>query len=168
MNFLYRFGRLSAILAIISIAGCASYVEPEASFVHYSSPWQGRLSLRITPEQGQAQSFSAEFELSGNEQAGELTLYSPLGSTAAAMKWNPQSATMRANGEIKHFASLGELLREAVGTELPVHALFAWVAGEPELANGWRADLTDYAKGRIKARRQEPTPAAELNLVMTR
>lgn len=99
---------------------------------------------------------------------GELTLYSPLGSTAAAMAWTPQSATMRANGEIRHFESLGELLREVVGTELPVSALFAWMAGERKWTNGWSADLTDYPRGRIKAHRQDPTPAAELNLVLTR
>jgi len=75
---------------------------------------------------------------------------------------------MRANGEIRHFESLGELLREVVGTELPVSALFAWVAGERKGTNGWSADLTDYRRGRIKARRQDPTPAAELNLVLTR
>jgi outer membrane lipoprotein LolB len=122
----------------------------------------------MTPEQGSAQSFSAEFELSGNEQLGELTLYSPLGSTVAAMNWTPQSATMRANGEVRHFESLGELLREVLGTELPVSALFAWVAGEPELTDGWSADLSDYPRGRIKAHRQNPTPATELNLVLTR
>ncbi len=75
---------------------------------------------------------------------------------------------MRANGEIRHFESLDELLREVVGTELPVSALFAWVAGERKGTNGWSADLTDYRRGRIKARRQDPTPAAELNLVLTR
>ena len=75
---------------------------------------------------------------------------------------------MRANGEIRHFDSLGELLREVIGTELPVSALFAWVAGERKGANGWSADLTDYPRGQIKARRQDPTSAAELNLVLTR
>jgi outer membrane lipoprotein LolB len=118
--------------------------------------------------QGQPQSFSAEFELTGNEQVGELTLYSPLGNTAAAMTWTPQSATMRANGEIRHFASLDKLMLEVVGTELPVGALFAWVAGERKWTNGWSADLTDYPKGRIKARRQDPSHAAELNLLLTR
>lgn len=126
------------------------------------------MSLKVNAEQGSAPYFSAEFELSGNEQAGELTLYNPFGSTAAAIKWTPQSATLRTNGEIKHFESLNELLRETIGTELPVEALFAWVAGEPKLTNGWHADLTDYPKGRIKARRQDSGPAAELNLVLTR
>lgn len=75
---------------------------------------------------------------------------------------------MRTNGEIRQFESLGELLREVVGTELPVSALFAWVAGERKLANGWSADLTDYPRGQIKAHRKDPTPAAELNLILTR
>jgi outer membrane lipoprotein LolB len=168
LKFLFRLACSSIFIAIFLIAGCASYTVSNEPFSAYSSPWHGRLSLRINPEQGQSQSYSAEFELTGNEQVGELTLYSPLGSTAAAMMWTPQSATMRANGEIRRFESLGELLHEVVGTELPVSALFAWVAGERKGANGWSADLTDYPRGRIKARRQDPTPAAELNLVLTR
>lgn len=168
MKFLFRLGCIATLFAIFLVAGCASHIKHEVQFSSYLSPWQGRLSLRITPQQGQTQSFSAEFELSGNEQLGELTLFSPLGSTVAAMNWTPQAATMRANGEIRHFESLGELLREALGTELPVSALFAWVAGEPKLTDGWSADLTDYPRGRIKARRQDPTLATELNLVLTR
>jgi len=168
LKFLFRLAYSSVFIATLLIAGCASYTGPNDKFSVYSAPWHGRLSLRINPEQGKSQSFSAEFELTGNEQVGELTLYSPLGSTAAAMTWTPQSATMRANGEIRYFESLGELLREVVGTELPVSALFAWVAGERKGTNGWSADLTDYPRGRIKARRQDPTPAAELNLVLTR
>lgn len=150
---------------MIFIAGCASYVKPEEPFY---SPWHGRISLQIDSEQGRVSSFSAEFELSGNVQAGELTLFNPFGSTAAAIKWMPQSATLRTNGAIRHFESLNELLREAIGTDLPVDALFSWVAGEPKLTSGWHADLVDYPKGRIKARRQDPAPAAELNLVLTR
>ncbi len=168
MKFLLRLACTSVFIAIFFIAGCASYTGSNELFGVYSSPWHGRLALRIEPALGQSQSFSAEFELTGNEQVGELTLYSPLGSTAAAITWTPQSATMRANGEIRRFDSLGELLREVIGTELPVSALFAWVAGEHKGANGWSADLTDYPRGRIKARRQDPTPAAELILVLTR
>lgn len=168
MKFLFRLGCIASLFAIFLIAGCASPIRYEEQLSSYLSPWHGRLSLRITPQQGQAQSLSVEFELSGNEQLGELTLYSPLGSTVAAMNWTRQSATMRADGEIRHFESLGELLRVVLGTELPVSALFAWVAGEPKLAAGWSADLTDYSRGRIKAHRQNPSPATELNLVLTR
>ena len=168
MKCLFRLGYITTLFAIFFIAGCATPVKQDAHLSSYFSPWHGRLSLRITPEQGQAQSLSAEFELSGNEQQGELTLYGPLGGTIAAMNWTPQSATVRANGEIRHFESLGELLREVLGTELPVSALFAWVAGEPKLTEGWSANLTDYSRGRIKAHRQNPSPATELNLVLSR
>jgi len=156
------------LFAIFLIAGCATPSIPEGQLLSYSSPWHGRLSLRISPDQGPPQAFSAAFELSGNQQAGELTLYGPLGTTAASMAWSPQSAFMRTNGEVRYFGSLSELIREAVGTELPVNALFAWVAGESKVANGWRADLSDYPRGRIKASRQDPAPSAELNLILTR
>jgi outer membrane lipoprotein LolB len=156
------------LLAMFLIAGCATSSIPESQLPSYSSPWHGRLSLRISPDQGPPQAFSAAFELTGNQQAGELTLYGPLGTTAASMAWSPQSAFMRANGEVRYFGSLNELIKEAVGTELPVNALFAWVAGEGKVASGWRADLSDYPRGRIKASRQEPAPAAELNLILNR
>lgn len=84
------------------------------------------------------------------------------------MTWSPRSAFLNTNGEVRHFESLNELIKEAVGTELPINALFAWVAGEAKIANGWRADLSDYPRGRIKASRQEPAPVAELNLILTR
>ncbi len=109
---------------------------------------------------------TAGFELIGTAQTGGLTLYTPLGSTAAALSWSPGAAELRANGDVRHFDSLGALLREAVGTELPVAALFDWVAGKNQAGKDWSADLSDYTQGRIKARRQEPGAAAELNLIL--
>ena len=120
-----------------------------------------------TPSSGrQSQSFSAEFELTGNAQAGELTLYTPLGSTAAALSWSPQTARMRTNGEFHYFESLDALIRQAVGTEIPVVALFAWLAGDNMVIAGWSADLSHHANGRITARRTQPAPVAELRLVL--
>lgn len=73
---------------------------------------------------------------------------------------------MRSNGDVRYFASLDELIKQAVGTEIPVVALFAWLAGDNMNVKGWHADLTQHAKGRITARRTEPAPVAELRLVL--
>ncbi len=73
---------------------------------------------------------------------------------------------MASNGEIKHFKSLDDLLKQAIGTELPVAALFAWLAGKPALADGWQVELSGYGNGRIKASRQSPPPVAELSLII--
>ena len=60
------------------------------------------------------QSFSAAFELSGNAQAGALTLFTPLGTTAAALSWTPQASTLRSNTETRQFDSLGALMQQTL------------------------------------------------------
>ena len=126
------------------------------------------MAVRIESEQPQSQpqAFSAEFELTGNAQAGSLTLFSPLGSTAAALLWTPETAIMRTNDEVRQFNSLDDLIKQAVGTDIPVAALFAWLAGDNRVVAGWSADLAQQANGRITARRFQPAPAAELRLVL--
>lgn len=158
------------MLATLWLAGCAvprgsgSAGQPEAA------PWHGRLALRIEadPPEAESQTFSAGFELIGNARVGELTLYTPLGSTAAALSWSPQAAVLRSNGEVRHFESLDALLKQAIGTEVPVAALFAWLAGDNLTVAGWRADLSQHANGRITAQRTQPAPLAELRLVFER
>jgi outer membrane lipoprotein LolB len=131
---------------------------------HENMLWRGRLVVRV--ESAQPQSLTASFELSGDTQAGELILYTPLGTTAATLSWSPQNAVLRANGDVRHFQSLGDLISHAVGTDIPVSALFAWLAGDNRSADGWLADLSQHSQGRITARRNAPAPAAELRLVL--
>ena len=116
--------------------------------------------------QAQPQSFTAEFELTGSSQTGELILYTPLGTTAATLSWTPLTAVMQTNTEIRTFESLDALIKQAIGTDIPVLALFAWLAGDDKKVAGWRADLSQHADGRITARRIEPAPVAELRLVL--
>ena len=113
-----------------------------------------------------AQSFSASFELQGNAQTGELLLFSPLGTTVAELSWTAKTASLRTNGETRSFNSLGELLKQATGTEIPVASLFAWMAGDNAATPGWLADLSQHALGRVVARRSDPPPAVELRLVI--
>ena len=67
---------------------------------------------------------------------------------------------------MRYFESLDALIRQAVGTEIPVVALFAWLAGDNMVIAGWSADLSHHADGRIMARRTQPAPLAELRLVL--
>lgn len=155
-------------LALLFLAGCA--LPPRADISHPADLplWRGRLAVRVEADlpQSPSQSFSAGFELSGTPLAGELTLYTPLGSTAAALSWSAQTAVMRSNGDARHFASLDALIKEALGTDIPVAALFAWITGDQASAAGWSADLSQHAEGRITARRTAPAPTAELRLVL--
>jgi outer membrane lipoprotein LolB len=122
--------------------------------------------VEADPPKTGSQALTAGFELNGNVQAGELTLFTPLGTTAATFSWTSGAAIMRSNGDIRHFESLAALIRSAVGTEMPVAALFAWLRDENMTAAGWSADLSQYASGRITARRLLPAPAAELTLLL--
>jgi len=154
------------LVALFFIAGCALPARAPATFNAngQASSWSGRLSLRVDAEP--AQSFAAGFDLRGSAVAGELSLYSPLGSTLAVLAWAPGSATLRANNEVRSFASLEELAAQAVGTAIPVAALFDWLAGTPTPVAGWQADLGQLDHGRLVARRSQPAPAAELRLAL--
>lgn len=160
----------TALLSIFLLTGCAISSTVGSASQSEVSLWRGRLAVRIEsgPAQVETQSFSAEFELSGNPQTGQLTLYTPLGTTAAALSWTVNNAILQANRESRHFDSLDTMMKETLGTEIPVAALFAWLAGDNMTAAGWRADLSQYATGQITAQRSVPAPSAQLRLVLER
>ena len=165
MKILFYFG---IVLASLLLTGCAVPSRITDASASGLTPWHGRLAVRVEadPPHAQAQSFSAGFELSGNALAGELTLYTPLGSTAATLTWSPQTAVLHANGDHRYFESLDALIKQAVGTDIPVEALFAWLTGDNQVAAGWHADLSQHTSGKITAQRTKPAPAAELRLVL--
>lgn len=162
MSLWLKVAAASIFFAIFFIAGCA--IQPAARDLNQYASWRGRIALRIDSDQ--PQSVSAGFELVGNAQAGELTLLTPLGTTALSLIWSKQTAVMRSNGEVRYFNSLDSLIKQAIGTDIPVEALFAWLSGDSMDVSGWSADLSQYASGRITARRTEPSPLAELRLVL--
>lgn len=116
--------------------------------------------------QSQGQSFNAAFELQGNPDQGELRLYTPLGSTAANIQWAPGQATLQANGEIRQFGNLTQLIQRLLGTDVPVTALFAWLAGQSQDQDGWQVDLSAREQGKIVARRLAPALPAELRVLL--
>jgi outer membrane lipoprotein LolB len=152
------------IFSVFLISGCAVPTSNKISNQPESLSWRGRLAVRIEAEP--SQSFSAGFELTGTATAGELILYTPLGSTAASLVWSPQTAVLRANDDIRYFDSLDALIEQALGTNLPAPALFSWLAGDNRVISGWSADLSQYENGRITARRLNPAPITELRLVL--
>jgi outer membrane lipoprotein LolB len=135
-----------------------------------ASIWRGRLAVRIDADGATqpAQSVSAGFELTGNAIEGGLTLYTPIGGTAAVLNWSQHDASIIAQSEQRHFTSLDALIQAALGTPIPINALFSWLDGTNTPADGWMADLTGHANGRITARRTTPAPPAELRIVLER
>jgi len=110
-------------------------------------------------------SFSAGFDLRGSAREGTLELVTPLGSTAALLEWSAAGARLQVAGEPpRQGASLEALVLAATGTEVPIAALFDWLAGRPTTSTGWQVDLSQRGQGRLQAQRQQPP--AELRLVL--
>jgi outer membrane lipoprotein LolB len=149
---------LLALLLVLS--GCASPVRTTHSD---GSSWQGRMVVQVESEPPQA--YTGGFELIGSAAQGQLRLISPLGQAVAEVQWDPQGAELRRGQQVTRRGSLDELTLELAGTALPVAALFDWLAGREAPAEGWQADLSRHAEGRIAARRQLPPPVTHLRLV---
>ena len=149
------------LAAATALAGCAS---PWRAGEPAPPSWSGRLALQVQSQP--PQSFSAAFTLRGAPERGELSLNTPLGSTLAYLTWEPGTAVLRANGEVRRFDSVQALTAEAVGTALPLAALFDWLAGQPTQVPGWQPDLSRLTDGRLQARREAPAPAADLRIVL--
>jgi outer membrane lipoprotein LolB len=151
--------------ALIVLTGCASQRVLQKPLDGKDMHWQGRLAVTVFSKPVQA--FTANFELQGRADQGELVLTSPLGTTLAQMQWTPDSATLIADGKPQHFDSLQALARTATGTDLPVAGLFAWLQGRAEESLGWQADLSELPDGRIVARHVEDV-SAELKIILDR
>jgi outer membrane lipoprotein LolB len=157
--------RRCLVLALaLAVASCAQPPRLPSEPDSARTQWTGRLALRIASDP--VQSFHAAFDLRGNAAAGELSLFSPLGSTLARMSWAPGQAQLRWNGQQRDFESIGVLTREATGTELPIASLFEWLAGRDSRVEGWLADLSALADGKLVAERNLPAPAVQLRLVI--
>jgi outer membrane lipoprotein LolB len=154
--------RALLLAAALGLSACA--LPPRAPDTAGQSYWNGRLGLQVDGDK--PQSFSAGFELRGAPQAGELSLYSPLGATLAQLRWAPGMAELQADGQRREYPSIDALTQEATGTALPLPALFAWLDGQPADVPGWQADLSRIADGRLIARRSAPLPTAELRIVL--
>ena len=153
-------GWLFATVFALLLAGCATPPRPAAP--PGVQVWTGRLALNVEGRAGE--SFSAGFELKGAPETGELTLFNPLGGTVAVLAWAPGSALLRSGGKTREFPSLDALAEEATGAPIPIAALFDWLAGKATPVAGWQADVSQVAEGRLRARRTDPPPVADLRL----
>lgn len=149
----------SALLA----AGCAT---PRMTPVDANAYWSGRMAIQVLKDP--PESLSAGFELQGSAQAGEMVLLSPIGTTLARLEWTPQGARLEQGQQQVDSTSLQRLGARLTGTELPIAALFEWLAGRQAEAPGWQVDLSAHAQGRISAERREPSPGAVLRIALDR
>jgi outer membrane lipoprotein LolB len=156
----------ASLCAALLLAACAQ-VPRTAGNDAAGTVRTGRLALTV-PDQPQ-QSFSAGFELRGKPEAGELLLLTPIGGTAAQLRWQPGQALLQLPGRPEQaFPSLDAMVEQATGAPVPVAALFDWLAGVDTPVPGWEADLSALPDGRLRAQRRAPPPAADLRVVLDR
>lgn len=123
--------------------------------------------MALTVEGEARQSFSAFFVLEGSKELGNLRLSTPLGTVLAELVWSPEGAVLTSSQGDRKASSLNALLAEALGSPVPVEALFAWLRGDALQAAGWRANLSELSEGRLLAVRETP-PRSTLRLVLDR
>ncbi len=150
-------------LGLLTLAGCAT---PRPKPTDTESFWSGRLALQLqsTPPQN----WSASFELQGSAEQGQMTLLSPIGTTLARLSWTPQAALLEQGQDKTESSNLQSLSQRLTGTDLPLAALFEWLAGKAADAPGWQVDLSAHPEGRLSARRSTPAPEAVLRIVLDR
>ncbi|MCE2781019.1 lipoprotein insertase outer membrane protein LolB [Limnohabitans sp.] len=128
--------------------------------------FSGRLAIQVLKDP--PESLSASFELQGSAQSGQMLLLSPIGTTLARLQWQPEFARLEQGQQQIDSSSLQQLATQLTGTELPILALFEWLAGRAATAAGWQVDLSQHAQGRITAERRLPTPATVLRIALDR
>ena len=159
-------GRGLALALALVVGGCAQPARTMAPAGVTAASWSGRLALQV--EEAGSASYAAGFELRGSAESGEMKLFTPLGGTLAVLAWSPGSAVLRSPSQERRFESLEQLAAHVTGTPIPVAALFDWLAGINTTVAGWEADLSQLAQGRLRARRVQPLPVADLRLALDR
>jgi outer membrane lipoprotein LolB len=175
----------SAGIAALALAlqACATHPPPLPGHV-----WSGKLGVRTDAAPNlPARSMSGEFELSGTASSGQLVLTSPIGTTIARARWSdpvgaqgtPSRIELEADGGTTHYATLEDMMQRAIGDQLPLAAMFDWLAGRPwpdapaqrgaDGASfdqlGWHVDLSQLAADRlIDAQRPQPVPVLHVRV----
>jgi len=152
-----------AMACTLLVVGCAT---PRMVPLDDKAYWSGRMAIQVL--KNPPESLSAGFELQGSALAGEMVLLSPIGTTLARLEWTPQGARLAQGQQQMESPSLQRLGARLTGTELPIAAMFEWLAGRPAEAPGWQVDLSAHAQGRISAERREPAPSALLRIALDR
>jgi outer membrane lipoprotein LolB len=106
----------------------------------------------------------ADIRLQGSPEAGQLTLYGPLGITQGLLRWSPGEAVWSRGQEQRRFDSLDALLTQTLGTALPVPTVFAWLEGQAIALEGWDLVSLPSSDQPLVARRRHPAPTLELRL----
>ena len=158
-----RFFCATGCAALVALSGCASPTR-QLNPATDTGYWSGRMSVQV--QSAPPQSTSGSFELSGNAANGALVLLTPLGNIAARVQWSATKASITQGNQTRQADSLDALTQDLLGANLPISALFDWLNGHATQAQGWTADLSAHASGKILAYRNSPLPEASLRIVL--
>ena len=148
------------------LTGCTT--TPKSAKTSSALAWpthEGRLLLRVNTDPPSVT--QADIELQGSAEAGQLTLFGPLGTTQGLLRWSPGEAVWTRGQEERRFNSLDALLTQTLGTPLPVPTVFAWIEGRALALDGWELVSLPSSDQPLVARRYYPTPTLELRLRLT-
>jgi outer membrane lipoprotein LolB len=158
---------LAWLVLILLMSGCATPRPPSFdSAAENAAFWSGRMAIQVIKEP--PESMSASFELQGSAQRGDMLLLSPIGTTLARLSWTPDVAQLTQGEKTLESPNLQSLATRLTGTELPIAALFDWLAGRTAEVPGWQVDLSQHAQGRLSAERLSPAPRTVLRIVLNR
>lgn len=166
MNLASRAGAWLVWGVLLGLGGCATFSgHPRQPALAKVGHWEGRLSLKVLknpPEQ-----FSANFELNGRPDNGELALYSPIGTTLAVARWTPFNAQLLEGQQVKSFESIEAMTLQMTGSSLPLPEILAWLDQDGAALPGWtlRSETSPNSR-RVFAKRESPSPMLELTLVI--
>jgi len=157
---------LLPVLLCLALVGCSIFsFKTKNPALAQMGNWEGRLSLKILskpPEQ-----FSANFSLQGTSAQGELTIFSPIGTTLAVASWNDQGAVLEEGSKKQTFASMEALTRQVTGASLPLQNLMSWLNTDGPPLEGWEIRSENQPGGRrLFAKRVSPLPQLQLTLVL--
>lgn len=108
------------------------------------------------------------FSLQGNRTNGHLFLETPLGTTLAAVYWSPDQAWVVKGDTKQVFGSIDALLRQELGSELPLEGLFDWINGKNSDALNWSQWLIqdNQPQRRLSVITQAPAPAVRMTILL--
>lgn len=162
--------RLTGLLlctTFLLLSGCSLFSnKAKLTQLAQQGHWEGRLQLRIL--QDKPEQFSFNFDLQGSAENGELTIYSPLGSTVAVASWTPSGAVLTEGNKQNHFASTEDLTLQLTGAALPLPTLMAWLTRDGPALEGWqiKSETLPKRSRRIFAQRSTPLPQLQLTLLL--
>ena len=161
-----RWGLGFGLASLFGLSGCAMFSStPRQPALEQIGHWQGRLSLKVL--QDPPEQFSANFEINGRPEQGELALYSPIGTTLAVARWSPDSAELLQGQKVQSFISIEAMTQQLTGNKLPLPELLSWLDHDGAALPGWTLKSeTSPNSRRVFAKRETPLPLLELTLVI--